>query len=595
MIEPLNLKKIYEVDYIGMETFQVTQNLVLAGRSVEQFNKYDNLAKLSARGLHHRDRRHFEDHLKHSTNSIDQARRQGAYDIKSLKSSPVLIATYFRRAIANERLGHLDSAISDYSLVISVEPKHDKSLFNRSGLYMTKGKIDLALKDVDEAIRLDPTNSTYLKNRALMLRKRGNYMPAIHDTVLCRALELQGPEIIKDIKAGREPRINMATVSKFEKEVDPLITCLKKDKSQRSETDMYVLVDFLKSLKFFENISDKDVLLDISNKVELKTFQKGDVVFNEGDPGEHFYMIVDGEVSIVKLIKNDVGDFMELVLVKLFRGHAFGDTALETKGGLRSAGAKASNFSHLLALHADDYQKIMLSYREHLQKEVVDVLKTNEIFKTFEDNEAIKNIAKIAAVKHFNANMEIVKAGEKVKHLYIIKRGLLRMLKHTARPSMDTTNLAQFDRPDGALGKEAPGTWVLEKNWKDSIEDSDESDRLAKLGLADDRVDFVVGILGSGQVFGELSILDPTISSPVSVITSTQVEVYCFSSEKLMELGVRFNSNLMNKLNESLNVHNPTQEKIAYYFRSKVNWEQNKLKLLKTIRMEREARENMGK
>ena len=537
---------------------------------------------------------HFEDHLRQTTNAIHQARRQGAYDTKSLKSSPLLLNTFFRRAIAQERLGKLDKAISDYTLVIQVEPKHHQAYFNRSGLYMTKGKYDLALKDVDDALRLDPTNVQYLKNRALILRKKGMYMPAIKDTILKRALEIQ-PEVAKDIKAGREPRINYSMISKFEKEEDPLINMLLKKKKYRSDEDMYVVVDFLKTLKFFENITDKEVLFNIAGKIELKTYQKGDIIFNEGDPGEHFYMIVDGEISIVKLGKTKEGDFMEITLVKLYRGHAFGDTALETKGGLRSAGAKATNYSHLLALHADDYQQIMLSYREHLQKEVVDVLSSNQLFNRGWEPEDIKKIAAVAAVKHFNANMEIIKAGEKVKHLYIIKRGLIRLHKRTARPSTDASTLAQFERPDGALGKEAPGTWVLEKNWKDSIEDTSEDDRRVELGLEDTRVDFVVGILGSGQVFGELSILDPTITSPVSIITSTQVEVYCFDSQMLVDLGARFNYNLMNQLNESLNVHNPPQEKIAYYFRSKLEWEQNKIKLLKSIRAEREVKENMSR
>jgi CRP-like cAMP-binding protein len=579
--------KLFEIDYIGQSTFQVTQNLILACRSVEGFNKYDKFAKLSARGLHHRDRHHFVDHLRQTTNSIHQAKRQGAYDSKALKSSPQLLNTYFRRALANERLGELDKAIQDYNLVISVEPSHHNSYFNRAGLYMTKGKFDSAYKDLCEAIRLDPGNRNYIHSRALLMRRRGHYMTAIQDTIMARAIDLQ-PEIVKDIKAGREPRINQKLVGIFEKEDDPLITCLRENKNKRDEKDMDAVVDFLQTLKFFEHIGDSEVMREIAGQIELQSFTKGDVIFEEGAPGEHFYMIVDGEVSIVKLAKNSHGDFMELTLVKLYRGHTFGDTALEKKGGVRSAGAKATNACNLLTLHADPYQEIMKEYRDQLQKEVIDVLQQNPVFQTWELPD-IRKAASKAAVKHFNANMEIIKAGEKVKHLYIIKRGLLSVLKRIERPSTNTSGLSEFSRPDGVLGKEAPGTWVLEKNWREAIDQEVDADEIDP-DQGDTRIGFIAGILGSGQCFGELSILDPTIASPVTVVTSTQVELYCFDSSVLIDLGARFNSKTINGLNDSMNLHNPPTEKMNYYFRSKLNWEQNKLKLLKSISMEREIR-----
>jgi hypothetical protein len=41
-------------------------------------------------------------------------------------------------------------------------------------------------------------------------------------------------------------------------------------------------------------------------------------------------------------------------------------------------------------------------------------------------------------------------------------------------------------------------------------------------------VEFTVGVLGSGQVFGELAVLDTEVPSPVTAISSTAVELYCF-------------------------------------------------------------------
>jgi CRP-like cAMP-binding protein len=92
-----------------------------------------------------------------------------------------------------------------------------------------------------------------------------------------------------------------------------------------------------------------------------------------------------------------------------------------------------------------------------------------------------------------------------------------------------------------------------------------------------------VGILGSGQVFGELAVLDPEQASPVTAISCTAVELYCFESDVLLGLGVRFNNTTMNALNESLNLHDPPAEKVSYYFRSKYNWEIRKNMLMNRL------------
>ena len=89
---------------------------------------------------------------------------------------------------------------------------------------------------------------------------------------------------------------------------------------------------------------------------------------------------------------------------------------------------------------------------------------------------------------------------------------------------------------------------------------------------------FVTAIIGSGQVFGELAILDPEIRTPSSAIAYTNVELYSFDSDVLITLGSRYNAVTMNALNESMNLANPPAEKLAFYFRSKMHWERNKQK-----------------
>lgn len=94
--------------------------------------------------------------------------------------------------------------------------------------------------------------------------------------------------------------------------------------------------------------------------------------------------------------------------------------------------------------------------------------------------------------------------------------------------------------------------WVLEKNWKESM----KSERELPAG---EGVDFVIGVLGSGQVFGELAVLDPEAASPVSYVTGASTELFSVDSETILAMGARFNTDTMNRLNESMSYANPTR------------------------------------
>ena len=68
------------------------------------------------------------------------------------------------------------------------------------------------------------------------------------------------------------------------------------------------------------------------------------------------------------------------VIWKYYRGQSFGETALESKGGLRTAGAKASQPSRLLVLHADEYLSILHELKAVLREEVRVILRSSTLF-----------------------------------------------------------------------------------------------------------------------------------------------------------------------------------------------------------------------
>lgn len=358
------------------------------------------------------------------------------------------------------------------------------------------------------------------------------------------------------------------------KTIDPLIKSLSTKDPVKRQKRIAPIIEFLKSLKYFQRFKNEhEILTIIASKVELMQFAKGQFIFNEGDVGLHFFIVVDGEVSIVKDLKTGGGHAKFQTLVKLFRGNTFGEAALESRGGLRSAGALATQATNLMAVHVDDYLSVLSNFSMTLRTEVREVLTGCPVFKTWSP-EMLDHLASVGLTRFFGSNSAIIKEGDRSKYLYIVKTGIIQIVKRIVRPNTSSVGIPTFLHPDSEMEVEAPGIWVVDTNWKN---------RLGILGDKEAKVDpqrFVTAIIGSGQVLGELAILDPDAHSPTTAITFTNVELYCFESQQLLTLGARYNPNTIQELNDSLNLSNPPAEKLAFYFRSKLNWEKKRAKII---------------
>ncbi|MEI8092657.1 MAG: cyclic nucleotide-binding domain-containing protein [Spirochaetales bacterium] len=77
----------------------------------------------------------------------------------------------------------------------------------------------------------------------------------------------------------------------------------------------------------------------------LLAFQAGDVIFREGEPGENMYIVLDGEVEILK----QAGGGSSKVLATVGKGAFFGEMAL-IEDRPRSASAVATTEGRLLVM-----------------------------------------------------------------------------------------------------------------------------------------------------------------------------------------------------------------------------------------------------
>jgi ATP/ADP translocase len=117
------------------------------------------------------------------------------------------------------------------------------------------------------------------------------------------------------------------------------------------KNDPMDMVFLLKGVPLFTGLSGEQLLpvADIAHRV---TFEKGDIVFEQGHPGLHVYLILDGEVEVI----HD-GDRVATLGEK----QCFGEMALLDQGE-RSASIRCTDDVELLAISRDDFQDLLDLY-----------------------------------------------------------------------------------------------------------------------------------------------------------------------------------------------------------------------------------------
>lgn len=118
-------------------------------------------------------------------------------------------------------------------------------------------------------------------------------------------------------------------------------------------------------------------------ELDVVNLQSGDILFHEGDPGEHLYVVVSGELEILMAPDTD----NELILNVLHAGEYLGEMSLIQPGGLRTASARARGNVVLLSMNRQQFTELVAHHPE-LSTAMVNVLSQrldNTNISTFRD------------------------------------------------------------------------------------------------------------------------------------------------------------------------------------------------------------------
>jgi CRP/FNR family cyclic AMP-dependent transcriptional regulator len=117
-------------------------------------------------------------------------------------------------------------------------------------------------------------------------------------------------------------------------------------------------VDVLKTSPLFEMLSqpELEVLAELS---KLRRYAPGDIVFEEGDLGDSLYVIVSGQLDVVKRVDPSG----ERLLATLKDRDFFGEMSLVDKE-YRSATVRARSEAQLLQLSAENLVAFRRTYKD---------------------------------------------------------------------------------------------------------------------------------------------------------------------------------------------------------------------------------------
>mmetsp|Transcript_82 Transcript_82/g.239 ORF Transcript_82/g.239 Transcript_82/m.239 type:complete len:915 (-) Transcript_82:41-2785(-) len=177
-------------------------------------------------------------------------------------------------------------------------------------------------------------------------------------------------------------------------------------------------------------------LQQLANKLVPMTFSADEVIFEQGEQGDTYYVIEHGTVS-VEVVDDGVAPFTKT----LTRGDGFGELALLRKD-VRSATVRTSTKCRLLALTLPTFELVLGSLEElelgWRMKQLLNV----EMFHSLDDTELYK-IARVMNEKTFADGEFVFRAGEPGNDFFVIESGAVEILG-VAMNELTTLATGQF-------------------------------------------------------------------------------------------------------------------------------------------------------
>lgn len=176
---------------------------------------------------------------------------------------------------------------------------------------------------------------------------------------------------------------------------------------------------------------DTKHLVDLSTQLTPVTYPGGTTIFDEGDTADQFYIIIKGQIEIVK--EHPSG--RELILATLGRGQYFGEMGLMAQAGVRNATARvaASSEAILMGLDKNAFTQLMQD-SELTQADIATLMRqrvsTHHLLSVLPDTPGIAsdNAARFYEVLSYEPGQLIFQPGDPADKFYLVTKGEVEIL-----------------------------------------------------------------------------------------------------------------------------------------------------------------------
>lgn len=202
------------------------------------------------------------------------------------------------------------------------------------------------------------------------------------------------------------------------------IGILEKQPQERTREEVLVLEELMLRIKFLEQLA-RPSRLEICRVASYKQLETGNVLFQQGDAGDAFYIVLSGSVSVSV---RDPNTGIEMVVASCMTGQCFGELALQDPSSKRAATVATREPTEFLVVYSEDYNRILKHLISDELNEKLNFLLHVPVFRDV-PTQNMQALASVLTTRTFTRGKVIAKQGSESDELFLIKRGCCRLVK----------------------------------------------------------------------------------------------------------------------------------------------------------------------
>ncbi len=181
----------------------------------------------------------------------------------------------------------------------------------------------------------------------------------------------------------------------------------------------------LRQMPLFASMTAHEIQL-LTRRLKPTTHPAGEVIIRQGEAGDRFYIVKQGEVEVSRADERGVTE----VVARLHRGDYFGELALLADAP-RNATCRALISTQTVALSRRDFELLVknrFAMREKLDRSIThaDLLRRIPLFDEL-DGRQIQQLTAELHPRQLEAGVELIRQGEEGDAFYIIEAGRMQV------------------------------------------------------------------------------------------------------------------------------------------------------------------------